>query len=55
MQRTMLLHLKEKFDHHLGRGANQHLSPTTLLGIGNGLEAISQYGHAHHLKERDLR
>lgn len=45
----MLLHFLQKLDDDLGRGPDEYLPPPALLGVGNGLEAIRQYGHANHL------
>ena len=45
----MFLHLLKKLDNHLGRWSDQNLSTSTLFGIGDGLETIGEYWHAHHL------
>jgi hypothetical protein len=45
----MLLHFLEKLDDDLGGRPDQNLSPATFFSVGNGLEAISQNRHAHHL------
>lgn len=39
----MRLHALEELDDDLGRRTNQHLSPSTLLGVGNRLKTIGEY------------
>ena len=45
----MLLHDLQELHHHLAGGADEHLALATALSIGDGLEAVSQSTHQHHL------
>lgn len=47
---TILLHDLQELDHDLGRRADQDLTLSTLLSVGNGLENISENRHLGHLK-----
>lgn len=44
----MLLHNRQKFNDHLGDGANEDLTLSTLLGIIDALESIVQHADKHH-------
>jgi len=46
---AMLLHHGQEFDDDLGRGSNQDLPLALAFGVRDGLEAVSQYRHTHHL------
>lgn len=45
---AVLLHHGEKLDDHLGRGSDQDLSLAGLLGVGDGLESVSENGGSGH-------
>ena len=40
---SSLLHLHQELDDDLGRRADQHLSPSALLGVGDCFKAICEY------------
>lgn len=40
---TVLLHASKELDDDLGRRADQHLSPSALLGVGDCFKAICEY------------
>lgn len=44
----MLQHDSEELDDDLGARPDENLALTTLLGIGNALEAVVQDTDAHH-------
>lgn len=46
---TILLHDLEELDHDLGGRADQNLTLSTLLSVGNGLEAVGEHRHLRHL------
>lgn len=46
---TILLHDLQELDDDLGRRADQDLTLSTLLSVGNGLEAIGEHRHLGHL------
>jgi len=48
---TVLLHNLKELDDDLRARSDQHLSFSTLFGIGDVLEAVSQNAHTHHLEE----
>ena len=45
---TMSLHNSQELDNDLGRGSDQDLSLTSLLGVGNSLKSVSENGSASH-------
>jgi hypothetical protein len=40
---TMRLHALKELDDDLGGRTDQHLSPSTLLSVGNGFKTIGEY------------
>ena len=47
---TVLLHHAEELDDHLGGRSEEDLSLTSLLGVDDGLKAVSQNTHENHLR-----
>lgn len=47
-QLTMLLHDLEELDDDLGGRSDQDLSLTSLLGVGDGLESVSENRRSGH-------
>lgn len=47
---SVLLHHLQELNHHLGCRADENLALSALLGVTNGLKAVSQGGHAGHLE-----
>ena len=45
---TVLLHHAEELDNDLGGRSKEDLSLTSLLGVDDGLKAVSQNTHANH-------
>ena len=48
----MLLHNAKELDDHLGGGSQEDLSLASLLGVDDGLKAVSQNTHANHCSSR---
>merc|ERR1740133_63956 len=48
----VLLHDLKKLHDHFGARADEHRTLSTLLSVGNILESIVEYRHAHHGSER---
>lgn len=46
----MSLHNSQKLDNDLGRGSDQDLSLTSLLGVGNSLKSVSENRSASHVE-----
>lgn len=47
---TMSLHNSQELDNDLGRGSDQDLSLTSLLGVGNSLKSVSENRSASHVE-----
>ena len=47
---TVLLHHAEELDNDLGGRSKEDLSLTSLLGVDDGLKAVSQNTHENHLR-----
>lgn len=45
---TVLHHDSQELDDHLGTGSQQHLPLSTLLGIVDGLQGVTENVHTHH-------
>jgi len=48
MQLTILLHLLQELDHDLTGRADEDLTLSTLLSVGDSLEAIGEDRYANH-------
>jgi len=46
----MSLHNSQELDNDLGRGSDQDLSLTSLLGVGNSLKSVSENRSASHVE-----
>lgn len=45
---TVFHHALQEFDNDLGRRANENLSLSTLLGVGDVTQSVVEDGHENH-------